>query len=307
MKRILERLDFSFNDKDLQKIKELYFNYLKECFYNIGVEDYIDNYVLIPKNRDSFYNENLENLYLLKEFFNRKYEIFTVNDIKKIIDEIKENLIIEEVEDTQDFLLNEEKRINKLELLFNLFEEKLNETPKINLKEFNYDVYGNVLVYFLDNTDTFILKETMKFIDTMNKNFLPYLSELNKIIICDPEYLNYSAGDKCFAYYLEDDVFIPSYIEQDEKNFFVETIYHEFGHFVYYLLPNHLQCEWVKEYTKWDNKGLNFTRSSDEDMDLYELFADCFAVCYSSLHDSLSSPDKEVLDKFKEIIKKINF
>jgi len=307
MERYYERLDFSFSNDDLEKIKEMYFLYIKSCFENIEDDKYLEKYVILPKGRDDFKNSILEDLYLLKEFFDRKYEIFTLDNIKIIVDKIKENLIFEDIEDTETFLKNEEKRLYYLERLFNDFENTLNDTAKLDLSSFAYDVYKNTLIYFLENTDKFILEQVAKFIDIINEKFLPYLSQLDKIVICDPEYLDYVAGGSCFAYYIDGDVFIPSEVEDKYKDFFIETIYHEFGHFVYYLIPAYMQIEWTKEYSKWLEKDYKFTREPDEEMDLYELFADCFAICYSPLQESLKSPEKEVIEFFKKLMKKVVF
>lgn len=97
---------------------------------------------------------------------------------------------------------------------------------------------------------------------------------------------------------------MPSTIKDEDRLFFVETLYHEFMHFIYELLPETEHILWYDYFDQWKENSIKLTREYDK-LDPEELFADVGSYIYGSeKNDFIKKPADMVIDTFKDIIER---
>jgi len=170
------------------------------------------------------------------------------------------------------------------------------------LDSFTYNVIDGVTTYADPNTDKFIRDTFDSFVSKIKPKFPNSLKRIDSFIFCDPSYIEFVAGKGTMAYYINDSVILPCTVKEDDKLFFVETLYHEFMHFIYELLPENIQVIWYDYFDTWIENEVTLTREYDK-LDPEELFADVGSFIYGPEHnDFIKEPSQIVVDVWKNLI-----
>ncbi|MGD9678155.1 MAG: hypothetical protein AB7V16_07300 [Vulcanibacillus sp.] len=310
MKLLTEKLDFSFAIRDFEIITELLDQYLDDRvfvfnklinendFTNEEKKQYI-HYFISACIEDKKQHEYLSKI---QHFLSREYEVFNHPEIASVIDTLS-SIFFTNVEDyslIEDFENYEVETISVIYDSWQTLTELISVYPLLDLDTYKYEVIDFVPIYYKD-AESFVLKEVKSFIHKIKKEFPSSLRRLDSIILCDKDYIEYVAGEGTMAYFISDNVFMPSSVDKDNELFFVTTIYHEFGHFVYSLLPEECQILWQDYFIEWVNNGVKLTR--DENNDVEEVFADVFSLVYNQKNpDYIHEPSKIITNTFKEIL-----
>lgn len=308
-KTIREQLDFTFSIRDFNTITVLLEQYLDDriSVYNnlISSENKEDidlyiHYFITPILEDE---KTHPYLYRIKHFLSREYELYNHPDITDIVASLQEIFGInkEQIDALEDFLDFEHDSIENIYTLWQEFTEKVREYPLLLLNQFDYKIKDFVPVYSDPSTDEFVLKVFDKFVDDMKTYFPASLRRIDSFIFCDPAYIEYVAGEGTMAYFTSESVFLPCYVEEKDKNFFTETLVHEFGHFIFDLLPETEQILWYDLYDTWKENNIKMTRDEGKN-DVEELFADVFSIIHSPVHDFIQQPSTIIVDSFIDII-----
>jgi len=308
---IREKLDFTFSYKDFDTITELLELYLSDritAYQDIFENDYTEDdknfyihYFIYPFLEDEDIHPYI---YRIQHFLNREYELFNHTEINSIIVELQDifGITQEQIEAVEDF---EEFEFNNIEKIYELWEklyEEIKNYPLLDLKDYNRQEIDKTVIFSDPATDSFVLDTFYEFLSIMQKNFRSELMRLDSFIFCDPEYIEFVAGEGTMAFFTSDNVFMPCYVEEDQRHFFAETIFHEFGHFIFDLLSETDQVLWYDFYNEWLEKGLELTR--EEGNEVEELFADVFSIIFNPhTNDFLHSPSDIIINTFIEIIK----
>lgn len=305
-----EKLDFSINLDDFDAITSFVVDYLKDRisvyeklqsndFTEYDIKYYI-HYFINPCLDDK---KSHPYLYRIQHFLSRDYEVFNFSDLSSITNKLLD-LFNYEFIDIESFFEDEHTNINSFYDLWNELYSQLKNYPYLMLNSFNYNVEDYVITYSDPNTDEFIIKSFKEFIHKMKKIFPNSLRRIDSFIFCDPSYINFVAGKGTMAYYIQDTVFMPSFINDEDKLFFVETLYHEFMHFIYELLPETEHILWYDYFDQWKDNNIKLTREYDK-LDPEELFADVGSYIYGpEKNDFIKKPSDIVIDTFKDIIER---
>lgn len=308
-----EKLDFSFSIKDFKEISSMFDQYMDDrvsLYKKIFLEqsptkqqmlEYI-SFFITPVVENALEHPNL---YRIKHFISRNYEFYTLPSVSVLIEDLYNylNLSAEDINLIEDFSEFEYNVIQTLYDSWRQLYEKVQELPFLLLKTFKYTTMCNCQIYYDPTTEEFTLKNFITFIKIIHKYFPKQLMRLDTFILCDPEYIEFSAGDKTMAFYLDDTVFIPCTVKNEDKEFYVETLYHEFAHHLFTLMKETSQLLWYDLYNTWVEKKLKFTRD-DGNNEVEELFADVFSLLISPVHDFIQDCSKTIKDYFKIIIEK---
>lgn len=275
--------------------------------FNIGGKvsqediDYYVHYYLTPFIENEKYHPAI---YRIQHFLGREYELFNHPDIANIVYELQDIFSInkEQVDNIENFEDFEFENINRI---YDLWEELYNlveSYPLLSLEDYDYAIKDFIPIYTNPNTDTFVTNEFNKFVEIMKKEFPSSLRRIDCFIFCDPEYIEFVAGEGTMAYFTSESVFMPCYVSEENKKFFIETLFHETFHFIFSLLPETLQALWYELYSDWERDSVKMTREKKEDNEVEELFADVGSWVYSPVNDFIKQPSTIIIDSFKEIL-----
>jgi hypothetical protein len=314
MKKLSERLDFSFSYNDFAVITELLEQYLDDRVYVfnklINENSYTENektqyinYFITPCVEEMKQHEYLSKI---QHFLSREYEIYNHPKIASLLDTLSSIFFTtkEDYDLIDDFENYEVETIDAIYELWQQLHELISNYPLLNLDDYKYEVIDFVPIYYKkEDVDSFVLKEIKKFIHIMKKEFPTSLRRLDSVILCSKDYIEFVAGEGTMAYYIESTIFMPANVEKEDELFFVTTLYHEWFHMVYSLLPEECQILWQDYYIEWCKKGLRLTR--DENNEVEELFADVGSIVYNTKNpDYIHEPSKIIINTFNEILKR---
>jgi len=309
--KIEEKLDFSFSTEDYASIDDIFSSYLqdrKNTYENLFKDqsyskeeslDYINFFIIKLDNNE----EQHPYLDHIKHFLNRKYEFFTLPEIEKIVDQLKKWLSPEL--DTYS-LEDEEDTLDSLHNYWVLLGKKIRAYPLLTLSNYNKIRIGNTALFYKEDTDDFVLDSVHKYVSHIVDLFPEQLARLDCFILCSPEYISFSGGKNTFAYYLEDSVFLKNSISEEDKKFYIETLYHEFGHFLFELMKERNQIRWYNLYDLWESKGVTMSRDEGKN-DPEELFADAFSILMTNVHDYLNPNLNPIILQYCKIFLKDEF
>lgn len=313
--KLKEKLDFSFSMKDFSEITKVLQSYMEErstIYDNLFLNGNYTNddlrkyahYFITPliKNREVH-----PALYRIKHFLSREYEFFTLPDVGSIIDQLQDYFSLSG-EDLQlldcpfeDF---EYDVINAIIDLWNCLYDKACNYPFLIMNEYKNEVTNGVHFYYReDYVDKELLQIYMKFIEDVNTIFPKTLKRLDSILLVPQSYIDFTAGKGTAQFFLSDSIFAPEQIKEEDKKFFLETLYHETGHFIFDLLSETSQILWYDYYNNWIKKGIKLTREEGKN-EVEECFADVFSRVYSPVHDFIQEPNPIVVELFKNILEK---
>jgi hypothetical protein len=322
-KHLKEKLDFSFSIKDFEEISKLLEDFLlfridvfKELFCsNKGLEKkskneyihfFITQYDKDESNPDKPVAEQHHFLSRIQHFLSRNYEFFTLPEVQATIQSLLYcfTLTKEDIEENYDNF--EEFENNIIDLILDKWDDlysKVQEYPFLTIKEFKNEIIQGVSVYYKENSiDNELLEIYKHFIVDMNTVFPKSLKRIDSILFVPQSYIDFTAGEGTTAFFLEDEIFMPEQIVEKDKKFFVETLYHEFGHFIFALLTETNQILWYKYYDEWSvSSNIKLTREYGKN-EVEELFADAFSRIYSPLHDFIQEPSTVIIDTVKNIL-----
>ena len=312
MYSIKEQLDFSFSFKDFESVDEFEREYLndrikyftKYFIDNIPTQNEYENYInffITPIFDDK---EQHPYLYRIQHFLERDYEFFTLPEVFSIKENLLKILNIDsnQLEQIDSFINFEFNNINDMADLWEELYNKIQEYPILMLNTFDFMDINGTKIYFEDNTDPFIKENFITFITNISELFPNELSKLGNWIICNPKYIEFSAGKGTFAFYMRDNVFVRSKVEEEDKKFYIETLYHEFFHFLFELLPEYVQIAWYDMYEIWKYKNVKMTRDEGKNS-VEELFADVGSLLCTPIHDFIQEPNPIIRDYVKIILK----
>ncbi len=313
MKQILEKLDFSFSFSDFNVITELLDHYLEDRVYvfdevfnakTYSDKDKVDyiHYFIEPCIKDKPHHDYLERI---QHFLSREYEIFNHPKISALVDTLQSIFFTrkDDYDSIEDFEDYEVEVIDQIYESWQQLYQLISQYPLLELDTFKYEVIDFVPIYYTDDSDSYVLNEVKKFVKVMKKEYPTSLRRLDSLILCDTEYIEFVAGEGTMAFFVGDNVFMPNKVSDDDKLFFTTTLYHEFGHFIYDLLPEHCQVLWTDYYKEWITKGIKLTR--EEGNDVEELFADVFSLQHNEKKpDYISEPSTQIVDTYKDVLER---
>lgn len=308
--KLTEKLDFSFSFKDYNIITELVDYYLDDRVYVfnklINDREYSEeeklqyiHYFITPCLENEKQHEYLEKI---KHFITREYEIYNYPKINTIINTLSSLFFVskEDYDLIDDF---ENYEVETIDLIYKSWQqlyELISQHPLLDLDSYNYEIIDFVPIYYKDASE-FVLNETKKFIDNIKEEFPTSLRRLDSFILCSKDYIEFVAGEGTMAYFVSDNVFLPENVEEKDDLFFITALYHEFGHFIYSLLPEECQILWQDYYLEWTKNNIKLTR--DKDNEVEELFADVFSLLFNpNPPDFIHEPSRIIIQVFKEII-----
>jgi hypothetical protein len=306
MNKLNEKLDFSFSIKDFSLITEILEYYLQDrlfAFNNLdfskpnNIESYI-NYFLCPKTEK--YHPYL---FRIQHFIDRDYEFFNKEEIGSLVGKLRSLLRsdYDSIINIKDFQKYEFDCINDIFDNWDIFYQKVQDYPLLVIDSFTYDDSKQTPIYYDTNTDKFILNTVHEFLEIVSKAFPVSLRRLDSIILCDSEYIDFVAGEGTMAFFINDNIFMPKTVKEEDKNFFIETIYHEFGHYMFSGLYEADQILWYDLYEEWVKKDIQLTREEGKN-EVEELFADAFSIKYSPVNDFIEKPSEIVIESFTDIL-----
>ena len=321
--KIQEKLDYSFTFKDFTKIgtyMKALLNDRRNAFTRFFVEynpDSASNFKKTCQEYVEYFvaNDGKEShpaIYRIVHFINRPYEIFSLPDIQPLVNRLQFLLGIpyEEIDDYEEFINEYEvDTLTEIEEIWNSLEDLLKKSPHISLPNLQYIQKGPIQIYIEPNSDPFIVSTVTNLAEKMAKEFPLQANRLDSFFIVSKDYINYSCGvddDTVMAFYLDDHIYFPSHIDPDDKNFFIFSIWHEFGHFIFELMSESSQELWYTEYQQWEEKGVKLSRIGNNDNEVEECFADAFSYIYGPLkgivEDFVQPPSKIVLNTVRTLI-----
>lgn len=311
--KLNEKLDFTFSYKDFNLITELLNQYMDDRVYvfnsivsmNDGFTDdlkkeYI-HYFIAPFMENKPYHKYLSKI---NHFICREYEIYNYPEISEIVANLKSifNTDYNTLEIIEDFEMYEMENINLIYALWEQFTSLVANYPILNLDTYNYEKIGSLPIYY-NNPPKELLNEINEFILRMENEFPTSIRRLDSIILCSKDYIEFVAGKGTMAYFVSDTVFIPDDIKEDDYLFFITTLYHEFGHFIFSLLPEECYIIWYDYFDEWKQNKLKLTRDKEQDVDAEELFADVFSLIFNpNIPDYLHEPSQIIMNTFIDIL-----
>lgn len=344
-KRLKENLDYTFSYRDLIVADRMMKKYIsdRERMYNElfnSAEDYSKDDVVeyceyfmgdsaSDMDIDDENSKHHKFLWNIRDFLGRNYEfnvlpsyctlVGNVNDCLFYFGEVVDGMNGDALE---EFVSSEWECLQNLKKFWGDYLTAMAEYPLMNLDEMNKTCVLGCDVYFDKKADDFVLNSFLEFLQNVKKDFPQILKKFDRFLIVDNDYLHYLADDGLEtdsgteAFFTDDSIFLKAKCEdlkdESEKFFYRTVLYHEFGHFVFSMLPQYLQLYWQENYSNWKAKGLKMCRDEDKNsqLDVYcqELFADAFACRYlgNEMDDScyIHLPNEQILDTHEFILKK---
>lgn len=321
--KLQEKLDYSFSFKDFKKINEYMNNFISDrrgSFQKYFIEynaetaknfkktcqDYIEYFVANDGK------ESHSALYRIIHFINRPYEVFSLPEIEPLISRLKFLFSIpyEEIDDFEEFISEYEvDTIQEIEEIWASLNELLASSPRIIMSDLQYIQKGSIQIYVEPNADTFIVQTISNLAEKMVESFPLHMSRLDSFFIVNKDYINFACGvddDSVMAFYLEDHIFFPSHIDPNDKDFFLFSVWHEAGHFIFELMSEASQELWYSQYQKWEEKGVKLSRIGNNDNEVEECFADAFSYIYGPLktvvEDFVQPPSQIVMNTVRSLI-----
>lgn len=320
--KLTEKLDFSFSIKDFDEMTKLFEPYIQERieFYkNLfcqevspdkeSILEYIHYFITPILSSEEAKEKNIKThpfIGRVIHFLNRNYEFYILPGVQENIQMLLYcfSLTREDIEEQTNFEEYENKMIDIIIKEWEELYKKVLDFPYLTIKNFKNEIINGISVYYKEESiDPELYAIYRQFIVDMNTVFPISLKRIDSILFVPQSYIDFSAGEGTTAYFLEDEIFMPEQIKEEDKTFFVETLYHEFGHFIFALLPEASQILWYRFYQEWStSEFIKLTRDEGKN-EVEELFADGFSILYSPLHDYLQRPSEIILDTVKNLIK----
>lgn len=266
-KRIFESMEFNLSQNDIDKISNIV-NESLECTSDIYE---------VPR--------------ALYSFLNRAYEEFTIPSM------------LEPFLDLSTFLESEEVDKVSFKELWEVFIEALVKLESLDLKNYGFQDYKGVPIYYHPKTTSEVFKLTNDLIATLGKGFEKVLFNLDKIILCPLDYIQSSGDEDFFAYYINDILFIPCDCPKESMIFLKETLFHEFGHFVFDYTPFWIKEDWLSMFNEGNTIDLREVEGYDED----EYFADLFSCEFCQEHEVIDNTllTSDIQDMFLDYLEAI--
>ena len=77
---------------------------------------------------------------------------------------------------------------------------------------------------------------------------------------------------------------------------------HEFGHFIFDIMPERYQIAWYSNFDAWIQNEVKLTRDTGKN-EVEELFADTFSILYNpNIGDFITEPSSLVIDTFMDLV-----
>lgn len=308
--QLSEKLDFSFSSEDFNTIDSLFNSYIqdrKSIYENLFTNseytkeeerDYINFFIkqIIKEEEQHPY------LFHILHFLNRNYEFYTLPEIYDVVQKLKNCFNI-----TPEYSLHDEiGLLTNTVQYWEKLKEKIRFYPLLDLNSYYKVTVDNTSVYYKDDSNKVLVEEVIKFVTKISNYFPKQLARLDSFILCSPEYISFSGGENTFAYYIQDSVFLKNTIEKKDYSFYIETLYHEFGHFLFELITEKNQVLWYDLYTLWESKKITMSREK-ENNEPEELFADAFSILMTNIHDYLNPNLNPIILQYCKIILKNEF
>lgn len=343
MSRLKENLDYTFSWKDLITVDRLMQKYIsdREKMYNElfnsdeefdseDLKEYVEWFMgeCSDMDVDAKNPKHHPNLYNIKHYLGRNYEfnllpsycelVANINDCLSYFLGLNDDMSDEFIE---DFISTEYDCIENLKEFWNDYLTAMVNYPMMHLDELQKTVVMGSEVYFDKKTDDFVLNSFLEFLQNVKRDFPNILKKFDRFLIVDNDYLRFLADDGgedsgTEAFFTDNAIFLKCHCDDlkddNERFFYKEVLYHEFGHYVFECLPEYLQLYWQENYVEWKNKGLKMCRDEDKNsqLDVYmnELHSDCFACHYlgdkMTDDDYIHMPSSIIMDTFEFILRK---
>lgn len=340
-KKLTENLDYTFNWKDLIVVDKLMKNYLcdrekmytelfcsDEDFTKDDVSEYIKYFLgsdasdMDVDKEDSVHHKYLYNI---RHFLSRNYEFCVLPSYQEKLGNVTDCLYYygdtSTDEGIQEFIDCEYECIQNLEQNWTAFLQTMTNYPMMHLEKLKHVSVLGCDVYFDKSTDKFVLDSFLEFLQNVKKDFPIVISKFDRFLIVNNDYLQFLADDGnedsgTQAFFTDNAIFLKANCENlkdsSERFFYKEVLYHEFGHFIFSLLPEYLRLYWQQEYVEWKKKGVSFCRDNDRNSQLSEYMEECFADCFACHYlgdkmtdeDYIHLPSQLILDVFEFILRK---
>jgi hypothetical protein len=337
--RIKENLDYTFSYKDLITVDKMVNSYIKnreKIYYELfnGSDDYTKDDVLeyieyfmgnsaSDADIDSNEKKHHKYLYNIRHFLGRNYEFNILPSYWSLVSSITDCLCyfgeLNSDEELEQFIENEQDCIQNLKDFWNDFLQTLASYPIMHLEKMKKTCIMGSDVYYDKNTDKFVLNSFLEFLQNIKRDFPTLLMKFDRFLIVDNDYLRFLADDGgedsgTQAFFTDNSIFLKCHCDdlkdENERFFYKEVLYHEFGHYIFENLPEYLQLYWQQNYSEWKNKDIKMCRDKDRNsqLDVYmnELFADCFACFYlgnkMTDDDYIHMPSSLITDTFEFIL-----
>lgn len=342
-KRLEENLDYTFSYKDLLAIDKLMKKYISdreemykslfnstEEYTKDDVKEYVEWFMGNASDMDIDKEEPIHHKYLyrIKHFLERNYEfnlLPSYNDIVWAICDCMSyyGLPISDMndEEVEEFVENEMDCIEGLKNNWNAYLETLANYPLMHLENMKKTTVMGAEVYYDKNTQEFVLNNFLEFLQNVKHDFPQLISKFDRFLIVDNDYLKFLACDEdgqgeTQAFFTDNAIFLKckcdNLKDENERFFYKEVLYHEFGHYVFSMMAEYLQAYWFENYAKWKENDVKMCRDKDRNsqLDVYceELWADCFACFYlgdkMTDEDYIHLPSPMITDVFEFILRK---
>lgn len=339
-----EHLDYTFNWKDLITTDRMMKSYLsdRETLYNElfnsdekytedDVREYCEFFMgqnASDMDVDSDKSNHHKYLYNIRHFLSRNYEFNILPSYCDLVNNINDCMVyygeidyLGDLISLDEFVSLEYESIENLKSFWNDYLVNMANYPMMHLENLKKTNVLGSEVYFDKKTDDFVLSSFLEFLQNVKKDFPEILKKFDRFLIVDNDYLQFLADDGgedsgTEAFFTDDSIFLKCHCDnlkdEDEKFFYKEVLYHEFGHYVFECMPEYLQIYWQENYKNWKEKGLKMCRDEkrNSQLDVYmnELFADNFACYYLSDKmtddDYIHNPSPIITDIFNFILRK---
>lgn len=340
-KKLTENLDYTFSWRDLIAVDKLMKIYVydrekmytelfcsDEDFTKDDVTDYIKYFFgsdASDMDVDASESKHHKYLYNIRHFLSRNYEFNILPSYQQLINDLIDCLYYygdtSTDEGIQEFIDCEYECIKNLEQNWVVFLQTMASYPMMHLEKLKHISVLGCDVYYDKSTDKFVLDSFLEFLQNVKKDFPTVISKFDRFLLVDNDYLQFLADDggedsHTEAFFTDNAIFLKAHCEdlknESEKFFYKEVLYHEFGHFIFEQLPEHLQLYWQESYSEWKKKGLKMCRDEDKNsqLDVYmnECFADNFSCYYlgdkMTDEDYIHLPSQLITDTFEFIIRK---
>jgi hypothetical protein len=313
IQKLQEKLDFGFSLKDFNEMTKILQAYMQErsdmydklflhgAYTQDDMREYT-HYFITPLLKDKPVHPAI---YRIEHFLGREYEFFTLPEVGEIVFLLQQRISITP-EDLQELEVSfedfEYETINTIIDLWNMLYDKACNYPYLIMNSYTNDVINGVHVYYRKEfIDQDLYDLYIGFIEDINTIFPKSLKRLDSLLFVPQSYIDFTAGEGTAQFFLSDSVFAPERIKKEDKEFFLETLYHEFGHFIFALMSECSQILWYNTYNEWTEKGIKLTRDEGKN-EVEECFADTFSRIYSPVHDYIQQPNEIVLETARFIL-----
>jgi len=308
-----ERLDFTFSLEDFIAVDKLFNNYIDDRIHmynelfidnsnytSLETSEYI-NFFITPIIKDTYQHPYLDRII---HFLERDYEFFTLPKVYNVKEELLHLLSIyeEDIENLECFIEYEYNTVNRLVDLWLELYGYVQELPILTLNILQKDIIFGTTVYYEEDTDPFIRKNFVIFLEKIHELFPEELSHFDAFIIVDPKYIEFSAGENTQAFFMKNFIFLKSQVKEEDKVFYCLTLFHEWGHRIFESLPEKVQIDYYNVYDKWIYNNIKMTREPKEKNSVEELFADCISLLIFPSDDFLKQPDPIIINYIKIIL-----